>query len=171
MGAGSPASIKKVAAHGYHLLLDQFAPIDQIGERIALFKAEVEARGRVFDPMSVGVTRSVNVVTNSAELEQALDTRVAGRRRIEQLAQRPDGQNQASVMSYADPRESAAAGALYGTPDAIATKLQALRDVGAQYVLLNSAGGLATLRRFAKELLPAFSEMPVTAGEAVGPRG
>ena len=46
MGAGRPASIKKVAAHGYNLLLDQFAPIAQIGERIALFKAEVEARGR-----------------------------------------------------------------------------------------------------------------------------
>src|SRR4029450_13428348 len=51
MGAGRPASIKKVADYGYNLLLDQFAPVEQIGERIALFKAEVEARGRMFDPM------------------------------------------------------------------------------------------------------------------------
>src|SRR6184192_3072046 len=56
MGAGRPQSIKKVAELGYNLLLDQFAPIEQIGDRIALFKAEVEARGRRFDPMQVAVT-------------------------------------------------------------------------------------------------------------------
>src|SRR6266849_5493846 len=51
MGAGRPQSIKKVAELGYNLLLDQVASIDQIGDRIALYKAEVEARGRRFDPM------------------------------------------------------------------------------------------------------------------------
>jgi alkanesulfonate monooxygenase SsuD/methylene tetrahydromethanopterin reductase-like flavin-dependent oxidoreductase (luciferase family) len=157
MGAGRPASIKKVAAYGYNLLLDQFAPVAQIGERIALFKAEVEARGRVFDPMSVAVTRSINVVTTAAEREKALETRLAARRRMDRLAQRPDGQNTASMMSYADTLEAAEAGALYGTPDEIAARLQALRDVGAEYVLLNSAGGLASLRRFAHEVQPAFA--------------
>jgi alkanesulfonate monooxygenase SsuD/methylene tetrahydromethanopterin reductase-like flavin-dependent oxidoreductase (luciferase family) len=157
MGAGRPASIKKVAAYGYNLLLDQFAPIAQIGERIALFKAEVEARGRVFDPMSVAVTRSINVVVSAEERAKALETRLAARRRMDRLAQRPDGQNQASMMSYADTLEAAEAGALYGTPDEIATKLQALRDVGAEYVLLNSAGGPASLRRFAHEVRPAFA--------------
>jgi alkanesulfonate monooxygenase SsuD/methylene tetrahydromethanopterin reductase-like flavin-dependent oxidoreductase (luciferase family) len=157
MGAGRPASIKKVADYGYNLLLDQFAPVDQIGERIALFKAEVEARGRVFDPLSVAVTRSVHVVTTAAEREKALETRLMARRRMERLAQRPDGRNQASMMSYADTLEAAEAGALYGTPDEIAAKLQALHDVGARYVLLNSAGGVATLRRFARELWPAFA--------------
>ena len=160
MGAGSPGSIKKVAAHGYSLLLDQFASVEQIGERIALYRAEVEALGRTYDPMSVGVTRSVNVVRNSAELEQALETRLAGRRRIDRLAQRPDGQNHASALSYADTREAAEAGALYGTPDEISAKLQALRDAGAEYVLLNPAGGIASLRRFAREVMPAFSAAP-----------
>src|SRR6202165_4422965 len=46
MGAGRPASIKKVAAHGYNLLLGQFSSVDEIGEAIAIFKAEVEAHGR-----------------------------------------------------------------------------------------------------------------------------
>ena len=157
MGAGRPASIKKVAAHGYNLLLDQFAPIPVIGERIALFRAEVEARGRVFDPMSVAVTRSVNVVTTAEERAKALENRLAARRRVDRLAQRPDGKNQASIMSYSDTLEAAEAGALYGTPDEVATRLQALRDVGAEYVLLNSAGGPASLRRFAREVRPAFA--------------
>lgn len=159
MGAGSPASIQKVADLGYNLLLDQFASIDQIGERIAIFKAAVEARGRVFDPMSVAVTRSINVVKTVAERDQAIETRMAGRRRIASLARRPDGQ-QASIDSYADTREAAEAGALYGMPDEIAAKLQRLRDVGAEYVLLNSQGGLESLRRFAHEILPAFAGAP-----------
>jgi alkanesulfonate monooxygenase SsuD/methylene tetrahydromethanopterin reductase-like flavin-dependent oxidoreductase (luciferase family) len=157
MGAGRPASIKRVADYGYSLLLDQFAPVEEIGERIALFKTEVEARGRVFDPLSVAVTRSINVVTTAAERERALETRLLARRRMERLAQRPDGQNRASMMSYADTLEAAEAGALYGTPDEVAAKLQALHDVGVRYVLLNSAGGITTLRRFTRELQPAFA--------------
>jgi alkanesulfonate monooxygenase SsuD/methylene tetrahydromethanopterin reductase-like flavin-dependent oxidoreductase (luciferase family) len=39
MGAGSAASIGAVAARGGNLILDQFAQIDVIGERIALFKS------------------------------------------------------------------------------------------------------------------------------------
>jgi 2-methylisocitrate lyase-like PEP mutase family enzyme len=41
---------------------------------------------------------------------------------------------------------------------AIAVKLAALRDAGAEYVLLNSAGGPASLRRFAHEVRPAFAD-------------
>ncbi len=155
-GRGSPDSIKKVAARGCNLLLDQFAPFEQIGERIALYKSEVEALGGSFDPMRVGVTRSVNVVTTSAERDKAVEARVAARRRTEQLAQTPDGRNRASIMSYADTREAAQESALFGTPDEIMAKLQTLRDLGTEYVLLNAQGGTETLRRFAREVMPAF---------------
>jgi len=110
--------------------------------------------------MSVGVTRSINVSMTAAERQKALETRMAARRRVHDLAQRPDGQNKSTIMTYANTLEAAEAGALYGTPDEIAAKLQALRDVGAEYVLLNSTGGIDTLRHFAREVMPAF------AGEA-----
>jgi alkanesulfonate monooxygenase SsuD/methylene tetrahydromethanopterin reductase-like flavin-dependent oxidoreductase (luciferase family) len=155
MGAGSPASIKKVVAQGYKLLLDQYASIEEIGERIALFKSEVEKQGRTFDPMSVAVTRSINVVRTPAELQKAFEARIAARRRIDRLTLRPDGKNQKRVISD----EAICAGALYGTPDEIAVKLEALRDLGAAYVLLNSAGGPASLRRFAHEVRPAFADV------------
>ena len=156
MGAGSPASIKKVAAQGYNLLLDQFASIEEIGERIALFKAEVEARGRTFDPMTVGVTRSINVVMTAPERQKAFENRIAARRRIDRLTLRPDAQNQKRLLSD----EAICASAFYGTPEEIAAKLEALRAVGAEYVLLNSAGGPASLRRFAHEVRPAFANTP-----------
>ena len=161
MGAGSPASIRKVAALGYNLLLDQYASLEQIRERIALFKAEVEARGRVFDPMTVGVTRSINIVTTTADLERAMENRVMARRRIDRLAVRPDGPG-ANRAHLSD--EEIKASALYGTPDEVFTMMQALRSAGAEYVLLNSAGGRPTLRRFAKDMMPAFSDAAVPAG-------
>ena len=46
-------------------------------------------------------------------------------------------------------------------PDVIANKLQALGDAGVEYMLLNSAGGLRSLRRFAHEIMPAVSGGPV----------
>jgi alkanesulfonate monooxygenase SsuD/methylene tetrahydromethanopterin reductase-like flavin-dependent oxidoreductase (luciferase family) len=72
---------------------------------------------------------------------------MAGRLRTQQLARRPN---------FQDTREAAEAGTLYGTPDEVRAKLQALRDAGVEYVLLNSPGGLPTLRRFAHELMPEF---------------
>ncbi|MBI3708937.1 MAG: LLM class flavin-dependent oxidoreductase, partial [Proteobacteria bacterium] len=146
VGAGSPASIKRVAERGHRLLLDQFASIEQIGERIALYKAEVEAAGRKFDPMHVAVARSVNVAMTAAEKSAALDARMAARRRTERLAQTPDGQNKASIMSYADTREASEASALYGRPEEIIDKVEQLRRVGARYILVNSAGGRKSLR-------------------------
>ncbi|WP_089942012.1 LLM class flavin-dependent oxidoreductase [Candidatus Entotheonella palauensis] len=160
MGAGSPESIEKVAARGYNLLLDQFASIEQTGERIAIFKAAVESHGRKFDPMSVAVARSINVVMTATEREKAIEARMAGRQRTERLASHPSGRFRSSINSYDEGREGAEAGVLYGTPDEIGERLLTLRDLGAEYVLINSPGGLATLRRFADEIMPAFAGAP-----------
>src|SRR5437867_559571 len=144
-----------------NVVLDQYASVAQIRERIAIFKEAVQARGRVFDPMSVGVTRSINIVTTPADLERAMANRVAGRRRIDRLATRPDGpgSNRAQLSDA-----EICASALYGTPDEVGRMMQSLRAAGAEYVLLNSAGGRPTLRRFAQELMPAFSDVaPVAA--------
>ena len=51
-GCREPRVHQKVAAFGFNLLLDQFASVDEIDAHIALFKAEVEASGRTFDPMA-----------------------------------------------------------------------------------------------------------------------
>src|SRR5271156_4012961 len=50
-GAGSRPSIGEVAERGYNLLLDQFASLEAIGERVARFKAEGRKRGRGFGPL------------------------------------------------------------------------------------------------------------------------
>jgi len=157
MGAGSPESIKQVAALGFNMLLGQFDSFEKISEEIALFRAEVESRGRTYDPMSVAVARSVNILDTAAEYEQALETRMAGRRRTQQLARQPN---------FQDTRAAAEAGTLYGSPDDVDAKLQALRAAGVEYVLLNTPGGLPTLRRFAQEVMPRLVNDPQGAASS-----
>ena len=149
MGAGSPRSITQVADYGFDMLLGQYDSFETIVEEVNLFKSLVEAKGETFDPMRVGVARSVNIVDTKAEYDAAIDARMAGRRRTQNLAQRPD---------FEDTREIAELGTIYGTPDQVAEKIQDLKDAGIEYILLNCPAGIETLRRFAKEVMPAFAE-------------
>ena len=147
MGAGSPRSVKQVAQLGFNMLLGQFDSFEMIAEEVALFKSEVESLGRVFNPMSVAVARSVNLVDSTTEYDQALESRMAARRRTQNLALRPD---------FQDTRDSAEAGTIYGSPEQVSEKIQALHDIGIEYVLLNAPAGISTLRRFAKDVMPGF---------------
>lgn len=149
MGAGSPRSITQVADYGFDMLLGQYDSFETIVEEVNLFKSLVEAKGETFDPMRVGVARSVNIVDTKAEYDAAIDARMAGRRRTQNLAQRPD---------FEDTREVAELGTIYGTPDQVAEKIQDLKDAGIEYILLNCPAGIETLRRFAKEVMPAFAD-------------
>ena len=53
--------------------------------------------------------------------------------------------------------------ALYGTPDAICAALEALRQAGVAYVLLTISGGAEQLRRFARDIMPAFTRSAAPA--------
>ena len=78
-----------------------------------------------------------------------------------EISQRPDGKNTASIMAYSDTRAASEASAMYGSPDEIARKLETLRDMGVEYVLLNGGGtSRDNLRRFAREVMPAFRTEP-----------
>jgi hypothetical protein len=61
------------------------------------------------------------------------------------------------VLAYTDKSGATEEHALYGTPEEICTKLAAVNDAGARYVLLTVLGGKEQLRRFAQEVMPAFS--------------
>ena len=158
MAAGSAASIKRVAERGCSLLLDQFAPPEVIGERIALFKAEVEARGGVYDPMRVAVARDVHVSASDADKRAALERNVRSRQRINEVSRFPGQKGGSHQLAYEHTPERTEAVALYGTPDEIMEKLERLRAAGVAYVL-GSFGGSSreSLRRFAREVAPAFS--------------
>src|SRR6516225_6839951 len=157
MAAGNPDSIRRVAERGFGLMLDQFALPEMIIERFNLFKSEVERRGRTFDPMKVAVARAFYVARDAADKASAVERRLAATRRMTSLAQSPAGDNKSSMISFADTREASEQSALFGTPDEIAVKLETLRHAGITHVLLNGPGVHDQLRRFAREVMPAFA--------------
>jgi len=151
MGAGSPKSIKQVAKLGFNMLLGQFDSLELIAEEIALYKSEVESLGRTFDPMSAAVARSVNILDSTDDYDKAMKNRMAARLRTQNLAQQ---------SNFQDTREAAAAGTIYGSTDHVSKEIQALHDIGVEYVLLNAPAGITTLRRFASDVMPAFADNP-----------
>ncbi len=157
MAAGQPDSIRKVARRGAKLLLDQFASTALTIERFNIYRAEVEAQGRRFDPMDVGVCRAFYVAKNAEDKRQAVEARLANQQRMAKLAD-PAGTAKSSMLSFDHTLDAAAESAMYGTPDEIAKKLDALQAAGVAHVLLNGpAGSLTNLRRFAHEVMPAYA--------------
>jgi alkanesulfonate monooxygenase SsuD/methylene tetrahydromethanopterin reductase-like flavin-dependent oxidoreductase (luciferase family) len=164
MGAGSERSIRQVAAQGFNLLLGQYASPADVAAHIAAYKSEVQARGRRFDPMQVGVTRAFFVTDAAEERDAALERRLQNRVRQLKLATRPDGTVAGGPdRATGDPRTINETSAVYGSPDDIAKKLDELRDAGVGYVLINGGGsgggarGRESLRRFAREVMPIFA--------------
>lgn len=156
-GAGHPESIRRVAARGHNLLLDQFASIGDTIARFGIYRDAMIANGFGFNPMQVGVARAFYVARDEADKQAAIDRRIAGQRRMHAISQRPDGNNTSSIMAFSDTREASEESALYGSPDEICRKLERLRDSGVEYVLLNGGGtSRDNLRRFAREVMPHF---------------
>ncbi len=157
MAAGQPDSIRKVAQRGAKLLLDQFAPFALTIDRFNIYKREVDAQGRRFDPMDVGVARAFYVAKDAEDKRKAVETRLANQRRMTELAAAP-GAVKSSMLSFDYTLDAAEESAMFGTPDEIAAKLETLRAAGITHVLLNGGGGsAANLRRFAQEVMPAFA--------------
>jgi alkanesulfonate monooxygenase SsuD/methylene tetrahydromethanopterin reductase-like flavin-dependent oxidoreductase (luciferase family) len=158
MAAGSAEAIRRVAERGCNLMLDQFAAPRVIGERIALFRAEVEARGRIFRPTDVVVARDVHVAKDRADKIAALERSVKARQRILAVARDPSRPGGSHQLAYEHTPEATEAVALYGSPDEVTEKIEALRAVGVRYVLASfGASSRESLRRFAREVAPAFA--------------
>jgi alkanesulfonate monooxygenase SsuD/methylene tetrahydromethanopterin reductase-like flavin-dependent oxidoreductase (luciferase family) len=157
VAAGSAASITRAAARGFNLMLDQYASAQQIGERIALYRAECAAHGRPFDPMQVAVARQLYVAKDRADADTALVRLAKYTQRTVDVSRSPGREGGSHVLAYANKAGGTEEHALYGTPEELCAKLTALNDAGAEYVLLTLGGGKSQLQRFAREIMPAFS--------------
>ncbi|MGH7075542.1 MAG: LLM class flavin-dependent oxidoreductase [Stellaceae bacterium] len=156
LGAGSEASIRRAAREGYNLLLDQLGPIDLTAARVAQFRDECERSGRRFDPLSIGVTRGLQIIHDEKDREAAIKVRLDVLKTIGGLARGAD------AAAYHRIGERPALGefddaALLGTPDEIIRRLRRLEAGGVALVLLvDPRPSIDALRLFAREIMPAF---------------
>ena len=168
VAAASERSIRRAAARGFNLILDQYASPDAIGARIALYRREREAQGLGHDPLRVAVARQLYVADSRADAEAMRARQAQYTQRTVDVSRTPGRSGGSHVLAYADTAGGTEANALYGTPDEIAVQLAALQRAGAEYVLLTVAGGQEQLRRFAREIMPAFSTAPKPADVSAG---
>ncbi len=164
VAAGSEPSIKRAAARGFRLILDQYASPVEIGRRIAIYRAELEAHGRVYDPTHVTVARQLYVAKDHADKEAALERQAVNNERMAAVSRWPDNKVGSHILGYADKAGGTTANAMFGTPDEIRETLKALQEAGAEFLIFAMAGGREHLRRFAREIMPDFSKQPAAGG-------
>lgn len=154
LAAGSHDSIRRAARDGYNLLLDQLAQVDQIVQRIAIFREECERVGRAYDPAMVATARPLQMIHHESERAQAYETRKRVLATIGDLARDklPD-----RIEDDTAP--------LLGTPEEVIARLRELEAGGATNILLvDPNASVANLRAFAREVMPAFrSTRPASA--------
>jgi alkanesulfonate monooxygenase SsuD/methylene tetrahydromethanopterin reductase-like flavin-dependent oxidoreductase (luciferase family) len=163
VGAQSAPSIRHAAEGGFNLLLGQAGSPDLVAENIGIYRKAVEARGRDFDPMTVGLTRALHLAMTSAEREAAHELRMAFMRNVQQLSLSPTGESptlgrRRTAMSADDMRRATETDALIGPPEEIIGRIKRLQAGGVEYVMLIDVGGsLSALRTFAREIMPEFA--------------
>ena len=153
LAAGSHDSVRRAAREGYNLLLDQLAQVDQIIQRIAIFREECERVGRAYDPLMVATARPLQMIHHESERAQAYETRKRVLGVIGDLAR----------DKLADRVEDDTA-PLLGLPEEVIARLKQLEAGGATNILLvDPNASVANLRAFAREVMPAFQ--PARAAE------
>ena len=163
IGAHSAPSIRKAAEDGFNLLLGQAGGPDLVAESIAIYRKAVEAQGRAFDPMTVGLTRALHIAMTPAEREAAHELRMTFMRNVQQLSLSPTGQSPTigrprRAMSAEDMRRATETDALIGAPDEIVGRLKQLEAGGVEYMMVIDVGGSrSALRTFAREIMPEFA--------------
>jgi len=150
VAAGSEASIRKAAQRGFNLILDQYASPEQLRQRIALYRSGASGK--------IAVARQVYVANNRADAEAALQKQAAWTKRTVEVSRAPGGKTGSHVLAYAATPEGTEANALYGTPGEISESVGKLQAAGVEYVILTLMGGKEQLRRFAREIMPAFAD-------------
>ncbi len=158
IAAGRPDTIANAAESGFNLLLDQIAPFDVIGERLAVYRDRTVALGRKFDAQRVAVARALHITRTEAEREEAHVLRgrlLGGISRLSRV--RGGGGHESTMLQYNDTRLATEEGALIGPPEEIIERLHRLRGHGVDYVLLiDVTGSRESLRTFQREIMPEF---------------
>ena len=103
------------------------------------------------------MARQTYVANDRADTEAALERQMQWNRRTIAAAQSPDGKGGSHILSYAATPDGTQAHSLFGTPDEVCAKLEALRAAGVDYVIMTLLGGMPQVRRFARDIMPAFA--------------
>ena len=168
VGAGSDRSIIQAANNGYKLLLDQIIDAKGIGHRINTYRNAIEAKGKTFDPFSIGLTRALHVALTAEERELAHVQRAQVMADIKRLSASQKVWSVGVPSGDEETRRITEESALLGPPEEIIGRLKELEAIGVQKVLMIDVGlSRDALGIFAREVMPEFPDLqPATAARA-----
>ena len=168
VGAASHASISRAGNEGLNLLLDQIGTTEVVAERIATYRAAVEQRGGRFDPASVGVTRALHIVKNDKEWHEAHEMRAKLLAHLRQQSGQAPPKVE-GLKTFSDSSLTIDEAALIGYPHEVAERIETLKRAGVEYILLADISNTPdSLRMFAKEVMPLFTDQPAALRAATG---
>lgn len=156
--AGSPDSISRVADSDMKLLLDQFGDMTLTEERVENFRKSCEAAGRTFDPMDIGLSRTVIIVDSEEERQEVYAERIERQKSIDQFGKLPGLPGKSAPTSYDDPSSADDDAYIIGTPKEVVAKLRRLESMGVGRILMTTIGGPELLERVADEVMPEFGQ-------------
>ncbi|MEK9661407.1 MAG: LLM class flavin-dependent oxidoreductase [Alphaproteobacteria bacterium] len=160
VGAGSEASIRKAAREGFNLLLDQISSFEAIGEKVAIYRDELDKNDKPFDPYAIGVTRGLMAANNDTERRDAYELRAKFITQVQVLTNKKTEGPRAfnPVGETTDVDALSDNGAILGSSDEMAERVQRLADLGVRNILLHDlAGRSEALQQFAEEVMPHFT--------------
>lgn len=163
VAGGSETSIRAAAASGNRLLLDQFAGVAEIAERVSWFTDSCRTSGRALDTADdIGLTRALLLLETDdpARRSDEIQRRAFMINQLAESAKIPGGasvgaKDHAFFDASTDTSEAAA---LIGGPQECIRRLEDLRAAGIERVLLNDNwGGAERLKLFAREVMSHFA--------------
>jgi alkanesulfonate monooxygenase SsuD/methylene tetrahydromethanopterin reductase-like flavin-dependent oxidoreductase (luciferase family) len=162
VAAQSEGSVRKAAARGQSMLLDQFSDTETIGRRIGWYRDEQRQNGIDALPGQIAVTRGLLQVENNDQRDAQIQLRLAAIEALAATARVPGTEENAPVVGSKmldSSREGTEASTIIGTPEDCIARLNELADVCVDYVWLNDpTGGLERLEFFARDVMPAFAQ-------------
>lgn len=166
VGAGSEASIRKVAQNDFNLLLDQMSPFEAIGEKIRVYRDELDKLGKDYDPDRVAVTRGFMVANNDNQRSDAHILRGKFISQVQVLAKdKSEGPKAFSpVGNSGDTDAISENGAVLGSSAEMCERVERLREEGVETILLHDLSGSSeALHQFAEEVMPNFADPDASA--------
>jgi len=160
VGAGSEASIRNVARNDFNLLLDQMSPFEAIGDKIRVYREELEKLGKTYDPERVAVTRGMMVANNDNQRAEAHILRGKFIAEVQVLSKdKSQGPKAFSpVGNSGDTDAISENGAVLGDSDEMGERVERLREQGVHTILLHDLSGSSeALQQFAEEVMPKFT--------------
>lgn len=149
IGASSIQSVMRAGYQDLNLLLDQVAPPELIGERIAAFKEAREQSGRIFDPQTVCVSRAYRETSDENDQERAWNALSEMILDFRRSADSDAALFRHMLPSFTDSRLTERSAALIGEASEIREKIRRLQSYGTEYIMLADLDGTVEgLRNF-----------------------